>query len=309
MTEFAYHGVTTATTALSPEEWRGGWTPGHVERFAAPRGREPDAASFTDAIGRLQEAGHEPAMVIVDTAYTSDGILAPGPAYHEAIGAAARAAGAAGRRRRGASRLRPGRRPPVVVRRRRPRPRTSSPSASRWATATRSRPSSPAAATSRRSGARRSSSAPSPAAPSPPSAGLAVLDVIDDEGLVAHAAAMGELLTEPAARRHRATARQCATSAAAGCSSGSTWPARAADCGRRRARPGPRARRADRYDRAALRRPQDPAAAGHHGGPDRARRRRRRHCQSIKLQIVDNQRRCERVQRQHGLLTRNEGGR
>ena len=94
VTDFAYHGVTTATAALSPEEWRGGRRPAHVERYAAPRGPRPDAASFDDAVGRLQQAGHEPAMVVADTLYTSDGILVPGRAYHEGISTAARAAGA-----------------------------------------------------------------------------------------------------------------------------------------------------------------------------------------------------------------------
>ncbi len=94
VTDFAYHGVTTATAALSPEEWRGGWRPGHVERYAAPRGPRPDPASFGEAIGRLRQAGHDPALVVVDTLYTSDGILAPGATYHAAVAAAARAAGA-----------------------------------------------------------------------------------------------------------------------------------------------------------------------------------------------------------------------
>ncbi len=94
VTEFAYHGVTTATTALSPEEWRNGWSPGHVERFTAPHGPEPDVAPFTAALGRLQAAGHDPALVMVDTAYTSDGILDPGTRYHQELAAAARAAGA-----------------------------------------------------------------------------------------------------------------------------------------------------------------------------------------------------------------------
>ena len=94
VTEFAYHGVTTATAALSPEEWRGGWRPEHVERYAAPRGHRPDPVSFGDAIERLRHAGHEPAMVVVDSLYTSDGILAPGRTYHHGISAAARDAGA-----------------------------------------------------------------------------------------------------------------------------------------------------------------------------------------------------------------------
>lgn len=98
VTDFAYHGVTAATAALSPEEWRGRWRPAHVERFAPPSGPRTDAGtdtrSFTDAVDRLQVAGHDPALLILDSAYTSDGILTPGPAYHQALGAAARAAGA-----------------------------------------------------------------------------------------------------------------------------------------------------------------------------------------------------------------------
>jgi 4-aminobutyrate aminotransferase-like enzyme len=94
VTDFAYHGVTAASAAFSPEEWREGSRPAHVERFAAPRGARADAESLREAIGRLRTAGHEPAMVIVDPAYTSDGILTPGPSYHEAIAATARAAGA-----------------------------------------------------------------------------------------------------------------------------------------------------------------------------------------------------------------------
>lgn len=94
VTEFAYHGVTTATTALSPEEWRNGWTPGHVERFAAPRGETPSTAAFREAVARLQAGGLEPALVMVEPLYTSDGILDPGASYHHDLSAAAHAAGA-----------------------------------------------------------------------------------------------------------------------------------------------------------------------------------------------------------------------
>ena len=94
VTEFAYHGVTTATTALSPEEWRNGWAPGHVERFAAPRGEAPGTGPFDEAVARLGSAGLEPALVMVEALYTSDGILDPGPAYHRDLSAAAHAAGA-----------------------------------------------------------------------------------------------------------------------------------------------------------------------------------------------------------------------
>jgi 4-aminobutyrate aminotransferase-like enzyme/Ser/Thr protein kinase RdoA (MazF antagonist) len=95
VTAHAYHGVTTATTALSPEEWRGGWRPDHVESFAPPA----DAVSSTDApvraaIGRLADRGYAPAALIVDTSYTSDGVLVAPDGYHAALAAAAREAGA-----------------------------------------------------------------------------------------------------------------------------------------------------------------------------------------------------------------------
>lgn len=94
VTDFAYHGVTTATTALSPEQWRGGWTPDHVETFAAPRGSTPDVTSMDDAVRRLAARGHQPAALFVDCTYTSDGILVPGKSYHADLQDAARRVGA-----------------------------------------------------------------------------------------------------------------------------------------------------------------------------------------------------------------------
>lgn len=193
VTDFAYHGVTTATTALSPEEWRGGWEPAHVQRFAAPRGPEPGVEPFDDALGRLAASGHEPALVIVDTAYTSDGILAPGRAFHEALAAAAHAAGAlvvADEVQVGFGRSGDhlwsfdgvGLDPDVVT--------LGKPMGNGY----------PLAAVITRSSYVEqlgdeaeffSTFAGSPVAAV---AGLAVLDVIEDEGLVAHAAAMGDLL-------------------------------------------------------------------------------------------------------------------
>ena len=52
VTDFAYHGVTTAATALSPEEWRGGWKPDNVERFAAPQGQGADVDPFDGAVAQ-----------------------------------------------------------------------------------------------------------------------------------------------------------------------------------------------------------------------------------------------------------------
>lgn len=87
VTDFAYHGVTTATTALSPEQWRGGWSPEHVERFRP-------AHTVSPAVGRLAARGHRPAAVFVDPTYTSDGILLPSKECHRSLTAAAREAGA-----------------------------------------------------------------------------------------------------------------------------------------------------------------------------------------------------------------------
>jgi 4-aminobutyrate aminotransferase-like enzyme/Ser/Thr protein kinase RdoA (MazF antagonist) len=95
VTSHAYHGVTTASTALSPEEWRGGWRPDHVEPFTPPvEEASAPAAPVREAIERLAARGHRPAALFVDTAYTSDGLLAAGASYHAAIGQAAREAGA-----------------------------------------------------------------------------------------------------------------------------------------------------------------------------------------------------------------------
>jgi 4-aminobutyrate aminotransferase-like enzyme len=195
VTEFAYHGVTSAAADLSPEEWRDGWTPGHVERFAAPHGPEPDMASFDAAVGQLAAAGHDPALVMVDTAYTSDGILAPGRSYHQELGAAARAAGAivaadevqAGHGRTGEhlwSFVGAGLAPDVVT--------LGKPMGNGYPIA--------AVITRReyvealgRQGEFFSTFAGSPVATA---AATAVLDVIEDADLVRHAAAMGDLLQQ-----------------------------------------------------------------------------------------------------------------
>lgn len=205
VTEFAYHGVTTATTALSPEEWRGGWAPDHVARFDAPRGADPDVTSFTTALAGLRDAGQEPALVMVDTAYTSDGILDPGPDYHRALGEAARAAGAlvvadevqAGFGRAGThlwSFASVGLEPDVVT--------LGKPMGNGYPIA---------AVITRRSyvdalGSQAEFFSTFAGSPVAAAAAHAVLDVIEDEDLVAHATAMGELLRA----RLRETTAGCA---------------------------------------------------------------------------------------------------
>jgi 4-aminobutyrate aminotransferase-like enzyme len=103
VTERAYHGVTTATIALSPEEWVG--DPVHVQRVPAPdgyRGRhrsdepawaERYAEHIDDAIARARAGGHEPAAFYVDALFTSDGIFSPPPAYLRTVAHRLREAG------------------------------------------------------------------------------------------------------------------------------------------------------------------------------------------------------------------------
>jgi 4-aminobutyrate aminotransferase-like enzyme/Ser/Thr protein kinase RdoA (MazF antagonist) len=91
VTRHAYHGVTQAITDLSPEEWRSETRPAHVEVFDPPRpglaGTEAIAAAdeLLRASGRLQERGLSPAATFVDGGFTSDGILDPPAAYVRAL--------------------------------------------------------------------------------------------------------------------------------------------------------------------------------------------------------------------------------
>ncbi len=87
----AYHGLTEATHALSPEEWAARERPAHVATVPAPDGyrgayrREEDgwaqryAAHIDDAAGALGDRGL--AAMYVDPAFTADGILSPPPGY------------------------------------------------------------------------------------------------------------------------------------------------------------------------------------------------------------------------------------
>ncbi len=82
-TAFAYHGVTDATAALSPESWQASRPPTHVETWEPPdriRGTDLDASAFAAALDRLAARGLAPAAVILDSVLTSDGFLDPGPA-------------------------------------------------------------------------------------------------------------------------------------------------------------------------------------------------------------------------------------
>jgi 4-aminobutyrate aminotransferase-like enzyme len=91
VTESAYHGLTEATHALSPEEWARGERPAHVATVPAPDGyrgayrrdqagwAERYAAHVDEAVAGLGERGA--AAMFADPAFTADGILAPPPGY------------------------------------------------------------------------------------------------------------------------------------------------------------------------------------------------------------------------------------
>jgi 4-aminobutyrate aminotransferase-like enzyme/Ser/Thr protein kinase RdoA (MazF antagonist) len=104
VTSFAYHGLTEATHALSPEEWANGERPAHVATIPAPDGyrgpyrREQDgwaeryAAHIDDAARALGDRGF--AALYLDPAFTADGILAPPPSYLREAARKAQALGA-----------------------------------------------------------------------------------------------------------------------------------------------------------------------------------------------------------------------
>jgi 4-aminobutyrate aminotransferase-like enzyme len=69
-TDYAYHGVSEAITALSPEVW-GDDRPDHVATWRPRDG----VAGFRAALADLAERGHRPAASILDGVLTSDGII------------------------------------------------------------------------------------------------------------------------------------------------------------------------------------------------------------------------------------------
>ena len=138
VTSHAYHGVTTATTRLSPEEWRGGWRPDHVEPFAPPRARRRRrrraSRRSSGSRARAPARGALPRHRLHERRRAGAGPRRARRGRRERRPRRRRAR----RRRRGPGRLRAHRRAPVVVRRGAGSSPTSSRSASRWATATRS---------------------------------------------------------------------------------------------------------------------------------------------------------------------------
>jgi 4-aminobutyrate aminotransferase-like enzyme len=104
VTSFAYHGNTRATFEISTSDISADERPDHVATIAVPdayRGRYTGrdagrrfAATVHDAIGTLRGRGIRPAAFIADTIMSSGGVIAPPPAYLASVAEIVRSAGA-----------------------------------------------------------------------------------------------------------------------------------------------------------------------------------------------------------------------
>jgi 4-aminobutyrate aminotransferase-like enzyme len=96
ITKFSYHGSAAATTKFSTETIPVEKLPSNVQTLFAPTSdsnyRKPDSG-FSNAIKALDEHGHQPAMLILDTAFVSDGIYISPQGYLNKLFAKTHAAG------------------------------------------------------------------------------------------------------------------------------------------------------------------------------------------------------------------------
>jgi 4-aminobutyrate aminotransferase-like enzyme len=96
ITKFTYHGSAAATTQFSTETIPEEKLPSHVQTLFAPTSdstfRKPDSG-ISDAIMALEKHGHQSAMLIVDTAFVSDGIYTSPKGYLNSLFAKTRDAG------------------------------------------------------------------------------------------------------------------------------------------------------------------------------------------------------------------------
>ena len=96
-TDFAYHGISDAIAALTPETWPGGRAPAHVATWRPPdrlAGTDLDGGAFQAAIDELDARGTPLAAVILDGVLTSDGYPAVDADLAETWLGATRRAGA-----------------------------------------------------------------------------------------------------------------------------------------------------------------------------------------------------------------------
>lgn len=104
VTEDAYHGNSTAVFEMSTEEYPAAERPDYLEAVAAPcryRGpcRDSDdpgiayAGRVADAVAALAARGHRPALFVTDNAFSSNGVLTAPPGYLREAYRVVRAAG------------------------------------------------------------------------------------------------------------------------------------------------------------------------------------------------------------------------
>ncbi|MBW8724633.1 MAG: aspartate aminotransferase family protein [Inquilinus limosus] len=100
VTDWAYHGVTVALAEMSPSLGSAVRIGDHVRLVAPPDAYRGDgdvgaafAARVTAAIEDMRQAGIVPAALLVDTIFSSDGVFADPPGFLAPAAAAMRAAG------------------------------------------------------------------------------------------------------------------------------------------------------------------------------------------------------------------------
>lgn len=98
--EHSYHGSTKWMADLSPLEWPRGYRAPHVGLFRAPHEVSAEAAEstaiqrITDSAAHLHAAGDKPALVLADSMFTSEGILDTPPGFFRGLASGAHTAGA-----------------------------------------------------------------------------------------------------------------------------------------------------------------------------------------------------------------------
>ncbi|MER7248058.1 aminotransferase class III-fold pyridoxal phosphate-dependent enzyme [Kribbella sp. NPDC000426] len=95
--DLAYHGVSEATAAFSTNTYPASARPPHVAVFQAPRDPGDDGPAAIARVGaartELQHAGHDLALLAVDSVFSGAGILTPRDDFMRGLQDAARAAG------------------------------------------------------------------------------------------------------------------------------------------------------------------------------------------------------------------------
>jgi 4-aminobutyrate aminotransferase-like enzyme/Ser/Thr protein kinase RdoA (MazF antagonist) len=92
VSEWAYHGVTEAIAALSPSEWPAGSRPEHVRTVRAPHAAR-EADELAGVLRDLEREGLGLAALLLDSAWTSDGIFTDAGEDEAALVAGVRADG------------------------------------------------------------------------------------------------------------------------------------------------------------------------------------------------------------------------